>query len=147
MARHLRLADPRGTPRRQRHYRLDQDNEPQPDAFLAWDAAHGGQSRVDDDDYLDGAPELVVEVAASGAAYDLHDKLRAYRPNKVQEYVVWQILEKRVDWFRLRAGEYVPLKPDRRGIIESEVFPRLRLNARALLKGDIKTVLADVSRL
>jgi len=127
--------------------RLDQDNEPQPDAFLAWDAAHGGQSRVDDDDYLDGAPELVVEVAASGAAYDLHDKLRAYRPNKVQEYVVWQILEKRVDWFRLRAGEYVPLKPDRRGIIESEVFPGLRLNARALLKGDIKTVLADVSRL
>jgi Uma2 family endonuclease len=125
--------------------RLDHDNEPQPDAFLAWDAAHGGQSRVDDDDYLEGAPELIVEVAASSAAYDLHDKLRAYRRNQVQEYVVWQILENRVDWFRLREGEYVPLKPDRRGVIESEVFPGLKLNVRALLKGDIKAVLAEIS--
>ena len=125
--------------------RLDQDNEPQPDAFLAWDAAHGGQSRVDDDDYLEGAPELIVEVAASSAAYDLHDKLRAYRRNQVQEYVVWQILENRVDWFRLREGEYIPLKPDRRGVIESEVFPGLKLNVRALLKGDIKAVLAEIS--
>ncbi len=126
--------------------RLDPDNEPQPDAFLAWDASHGGQSRVDEDDYLDGAPELIVEVAASSAAYDLHDKLRSYRRNQVQEYVVWQILENRVDWFRLRNGEYVVLKPDRRGIIESEVFPGLKLNVRALLKGDLKSVLAELNR-
>ena len=34
------------------------------------------------------AVELIVEIAAGSAAIDLHDKLRAYRRNGVQEYVV-----------------------------------------------------------
>src|SRR6476659_3610409 len=44
--------------------RLDDDNEPQPDALLFIDPARGGQARVGDDDYIEGAPELVAEVAA-----------------------------------------------------------------------------------
>ncbi|MDR5639075.1 Uma2 family endonuclease, partial [Thermosynechococcus sp. PP42] len=67
--------------------RLDADNEPQPDAILR--LSHGGRSRITADDYIEGAPELVVEIAASSAAYDLHDKLRVYRRNGVQEYLVW----------------------------------------------------------
>ena len=59
--------------------RLDADNEPQPDAMLWIDAAAGGHANVSDDDYLEGSPELIVEVAASSASYDLHDKREAYR--------------------------------------------------------------------
>lgn len=121
--------------------RLDNDNEPQPDVLMAWDEAHGGQSRISEDDYLEGAPELVVEVAASSAAYDLHDKMRAYRRNGVREYLVWQMLENRLDWFRLKDGEYLPVLSGDDGIIESEAFPRLLLHVPSLLAQDLAGVL------
>jgi Uma2 family endonuclease len=124
--------------------RLDADNEPQPAALLMWGADHGGQAEIDEDDYVAGAPELAVEVAASSAAYDLHDKLRAYRRNGVREYIVWQVLEERIDWFRLEEGEYVAVQPDRRGVIESVCFPGLRLNVPAMLKGDMSAVLREL---
>ena len=59
--------------------RLDLDNEPQPDVLLRIEPEAGGQSRVSEDGYLEGAPELIVEVAAGSASIDVHDKLRAYR--------------------------------------------------------------------
>src|SRR5215510_12464605 len=71
--------------------RLDSDNEPQPDVMLWIDAAVGGHARVSDDDYLEGSPELIVEVAASSASYDLHVKREVYLRNGVQEYVVWRV--------------------------------------------------------
>jgi Uma2 family endonuclease len=37
-----------------------------------------------EDDYVEGAPELIAEIAASSASYDLNDKLNAYRRNGVQ---------------------------------------------------------------
>ena len=70
--------------------RLDEDNEPQPDVLLRIEPDAGGQSRVSGDDYIEGAPELVVEIVASSTSVDLHDKLRAYRRNGVREYVVWR---------------------------------------------------------
>ena len=39
--------------------RLDFDNEPQPDAALLIDPIAGGQTRVSEADYIEGAPELV----------------------------------------------------------------------------------------
>ena len=48
--------------------RLDLDNEPQPDALLRIDEACGGQSRISEDDYVEGAPELIVEIASSSAS-------------------------------------------------------------------------------
>ncbi len=65
--------------------RLDMDNEVQPDALLRLEAEVGGQSRIGDDDYLEGTPELIVEIAASRATYDLHDKLHVYRRSGGQE--------------------------------------------------------------
>ncbi|HFD38222.1 MAG TPA: Uma2 family endonuclease, partial [Anaerolineae bacterium] len=59
--------------------RLDLDNEPQPDALLRLDETLGGRSRIGPDDYIEGAPELIAEIAASSASYDLHDKMNAYR--------------------------------------------------------------------
>ena len=124
--------------------RLDLDNEPQPDALLRLDAEAGGQSRVTDDDYLEGAPELIVEVAASSASIDMHAKRSVYRRNGVQEYIVWRTHETRIDWFELVEGEYRPLPSDRAGILRSRVFPGLRLATRALLDGDLAGALAEL---
>ncbi|MDJ0736960.1 MAG: Uma2 family endonuclease [Nostocaceae cyanobacterium] len=122
--------------------RLDLDNEPQPDAVLLIDPSLGGQTNISEDDYIEGAPELVVEVAASSASNDLHDKKRVYRRNGVREYIVWQVFENKLDWFSLQAGEYIPLEADTDGIIKSLVFPGLWLVSAALLVGDMKQVLA-----
>jgi Uma2 family endonuclease len=126
--------------------RLDLDNEIQPDALLRLEPAAGGHSRISEDDYIEGAPELVVEIAASSASYDLHDKLRAYRRNGVQEYVVWRVYDRQVDWLALTKGEYVSLAPDTSGVVHSQVFPGLRLAVAALLDGDLAKVLAELQQ-
>jgi Uma2 family endonuclease len=119
--------------------RLDRDNEPQPDAVLF---VPGRQAIIDEDDYIVGAPELMVEVAASSVAIDLHDKKRAYRRNGVQEYIVWRTLDNQLDWFMLEADEYVALPVDETGVLCSRVFPGLWLASTALLAGDLVTVLS-----
>ncbi len=126
--------------------RLDPDDEAQPDALLRLDAARGGSSQMSGDGYIEGAPELIVEIAGTSADYDLHDKLEVYRRNGVKEYVVWQTQDKRLDWFRLHEGEYVPLKPDASGVLHSEVLPGLRLAVTALLKGDLAKVLSELQK-
>ena len=123
--------------------RLDMDNEPQPDALLR---IEGGQSRIDVDDYIQGAPELIVEIAASTASYDLQEKLQVYRRNGVQEYLVWQVSDRIFDWFRLRDGEYIKLQPDEQNTIKSEVFPGLWLTVDALLNDDLAEVLKTVQQ-
>jgi len=122
--------------------RLDLDNEPQPDAVLLIDENAGGQARLSEDDYIEGAPELVAEIAASSVAIDLHDKKRAYRRNGIQEYIVWQVCEHRLDWFYLQQGEYVSLPVDEGNVIRSRVFPGLWLGAGDLLAGNMARVLS-----
>jgi len=124
--------------------RLDPDNEPQPDALLRIQETAGGQSRIGEDNYLEGPPELVVEIAHSSAAYDLYDKKAAYRRNGVREYIVWQIEENKVVWFLLEKGRYVEQTPDGDGLLYSQVFPGLVLNAPACRSRDAATVLATL---
>ena len=119
--------------------RLDLDNVPQPDAVLLID---GGQARISEDDYVEGAPELIVEIAASSAAYDLYDKKRAYRRNGVREYLVWRVYDRQLDWFSLEAGEYNLLAPDAERVVRSQVFPGLWLATSQLLSGKMNEVLA-----
>ncbi len=119
--------------------RLDLDNEPQPDGYLRLLPECGGQARLVDG-YVVGAPELIVEVAASSVSYDLHDKLHAYRRNGVCEYLVWRVWDAVVDWFVLRGGRFEPL-PLVDGIYKSEVFPGLWLEPAAVLRGDPARVL------
>lgn len=125
---------------------LDTDNTPQPDSFLCIIEACGGRTRVNEDDYLVGAPELVVEIAASSASLDLHDKLRAYRRNGAQEYLVWLTEAAELRWHRLQDGEFVRLQPDARGVFRSEIFPGLWLDAEAALRLDSARVLAVLRR-
>jgi Uma2 family endonuclease len=97
---------------------------------------------LSEDDYIEGAPELVVEIAASSAAIDLGDKKRAYRRNGIPEYIVWQVFDHKVDWFCLQEGEYISLPIDADGTIRSRVFPGLWLAVEDLLAGNMVRVLS-----
>jgi Uma2 family endonuclease len=121
--------------------RLDAFNEVQPDALLR--LAAGGQSQIaGENQFLEGAPELVAEVALSSASRDLHSKLALYRRHAVHEYLVWRVLEGELDWFVLDADAYVRLAADSAGILKSRGFPGLWLDPAALLRGDMAAVLA-----
>lgn len=121
--------------------RFDDDNEPQPDCLLRLLAERDGRSRVDEDGYLTGAPELVAEISASTSGYDLGAKLRTYARHGVQEYVVWRVEDGEVDWFELRDGRFERLEPDADGIIKSRVFPGLWLHVASLIDNEMPTVL------
>lgn len=123
-------------------FRVDDDNEVQPDVLLRLEAGLGGRSWISADDYIEGSPELIVEIAGSSADYDLNDKLAVYRRNGVQEYLVWQVYDKQLTWFTLHEGQYAPLEPDAAGVIRSLVFPGLHLAVSALLDGDLPEVIA-----
>jgi Uma2 family endonuclease len=126
--------------------RLDRDNEPQPDIVMFVDPAKGGQARISADDYIEGAPDLAVEVAASNVSIALDAKLNVYRRTGVREYIVWRVLDREIDWFVLRDGRYDRLRPDAEGVYRSEIFPGLWLDTAALLRGDLAGVLAMVRR-
>lgn len=121
--------------------RLDLDNEPQPDAAMIVEPACGGRVRLSPDDSVVGGPELVGEIAASSVNIDLNTKLRVYRRNQVQEYIVWRVLDRAIDWFVLRQSQYdrLPRGPD--GIYRSEVFPGLWLDAAQMAEFNLATVL------
>lgn len=123
--------------------RLDLDNEPQPDVLLRILPKAGGQTRDSADDYIEGAPELVAEIASSSASYDLHEKKHACRRNGVREYLVWLVDEDRVEWWELREGEYVSL-PSENGLLKSRAFPGLWLDPAALVSGESARVLSQL---
>ena len=126
--------------------RLDLTNEPQPDSLLFIDPARGGQARLSADDYLEGSPELLAEISASTVRLDLGAKLTAYQRNGVQEYIVWRVLDREIDWFVLHDGRFERHAPDAQGILRSTVFPGLWLDPAALIRGDLATVLAVLNQ-
>jgi Uma2 family endonuclease len=125
--------------------RLDSDDVAQPDAVLFLDAAHGGKAAVDESGYLSGAPELVVEIAASSVSRDAREKLVSYRRAGVAEYLLWRVLDEEIDWFLLEEDEYRPIQLED-GLLRSRVFPGLALPVAAALSGDLATVLGVGSK-
>ena len=124
---------------------LDADNEVQPDAFLFWRTGIPFGVRLTSDGYVEGTPPLVVEITAGSESYDLHDKMNAYRRTGVREYIVWRTRDEAIDWFRLHEGAYTRVGPDADGIVESSVFPGLRLSVPAMLARDRAAVLAALT--
>ncbi len=122
--------------------KLDGKNEPQPDIVLLIDPKAGGQTSLSDDDYVEGAPELLAEISASTVSIDSVLKKSVYERNQVQEYIVWRVLDQAVDWFWLEHDKYVNLCPDEDGITRSRQFPGLWLDQAALLNGNMQQVLA-----
>ena len=124
--------------------KLDDSNEPQPDALLCVLPSHGGQAGIDDEDYFISAPEWAGEVAASSVSYDLHKKREVYRQHGVREYVVWRVLDREIDWFILRNGQYERLPLSEDGVYRSEFFPGLWLDPQALIAEDLPKLQAIV---
>lgn len=120
---------------------LDLDNEPQPDACLYVLPASGGRVKIDEKQYIVGAPELIIEVSGSTASFDLGAKLNAYRRNGVREYLVHRVYDGEFDWFILRDGQYDRLPIDAQSIHRSEAFPGLWLKVDALMGGNLSLVL------
>lgn len=121
--------------------RINPESRPQPDAFLRIIPECGGRARRDVDGYLVAPPDLICEVAASSASYDLGVKLDFYRRVEVREYLAWRVYDVTIDWRVLRNGVYEPITPGPDGILRSEVFPGLWLDAAALVSGDVNALL------
>src|SRR5262249_2597536 len=121
--------------------RLNPHSMPQPDAFLRILETHGGQSFRDADRYIQGAPELVAEVAVSSANLDLNVKLPFDTRNGVKGSVAWRVLDREVAGFLRRGTEFerLPLTPP--GWYRSQVFPGLWLDPQALVQGDTTTLM------
>jgi Uma2 family endonuclease len=126
--------------------RLDPTNEPQPDCVLFIKPEHGGTVVIDQEGYINDAPDLVAEVAASSASYDVHDKQAVYQRHGVREYIVWRVFDREVDWYVLRGAKYEKLTAGDDGVLRSTIFPGLWLDPGALLREDDDTLLAVLQR-
>ncbi len=106
---------------------MDERNVPQPDLALRILPEYGGQSRVEGI-YAAGAPELIVEVAASSRSRDLGAKLKLYERIGVREYLVAVTGKEQFLWNELTESGYRSLDPGADGIIRSRCFPGLWLD-------------------
>ncbi len=120
---------------------LGPDSQPEPDDCLRILPEYGGQTHEDDQGYLNGSPELIVETAATSESRDLHQKKTDYEKNGVREYVSVALRSKAVFWFVLEDGKFEERQPDPDGIYRSRVFPGLWIDPKALLRGDRKKLL------
>ena len=116
---------------------LDPGNVPEPDAMLC----RITPDLYNDEGYIAKVPELIIEIANSSVSRDLHQKKAAYERNGVLEYIVWRVQDQAIDWFGLRDGRY-ELRAPSEGVIESEVFPGLRLHVPSMLAADSAALLA-----
>ncbi len=118
---------------------LGDDSEPQPDAFMR--VVAGGRTRLDDEAYVVGCPELVCEVSNSSVSYDLHVKLLDYDQYGAAEYLAVVVREGRVAWFARVDGRLAEVPPDADGVHRSRAFPGFWLDPVALLRGDTRRLL------
>ncbi len=125
---------------------LGPESEPEPDACLFITPEAGGKVFVDENDYLNGAPELIVEVSSSSESIDLHQKKQDYQKAGVREYVVLALRMQQVFWFVLQRGKLkeVPLPAD--GFFRSRIFPGLWLDAEAMLRNQRQGVLSALKQ-
>ena len=124
---------------------LSQEDEVQPDAMLFIEGP-SGQSLENEEDYVIGPPELVIEIAASSIGKDLGEKFRLYQQSGVKEYVVWRVPDEEVDWFVLRNGQFELQALDAHGVHRSEVFMGLWLHVSALVHGDLDQLFATLNQ-
>ena len=125
---------------------LDKFGEPQPDALLRIEPELGGTCSVNEDNYLTGPPEMVVEVAKSSRLFDLGAKRTDYERAGVQEYIVVTLDPHDVHWYVRRAKKLVRMRLGRDGLYRSKVFPGLWLDPVALSRGDLDGVIAALDR-
>jgi Uma2 family endonuclease len=126
--------------------KLDPKGEPQPDGQLLIPAELGGQSRIDDEGYIAGAPELIVEVSRSSRSYDLNQKKADYERAGVREYLVVELDPDVIHWFIRRGRRFTDLPPRPDGVHRSEIFPGLWLDGEALFAEDRRRLIRVLKR-
>lgn len=117
---------------------LSNEDELQPDLFLRLSERAGGKTVLDRKGFIVGAPELVVEIAYTCRAIDLHLKKSRYKRSGVAEYIVLCLEPKHFYWFDLAKDKELSVT---KGITRSIVFPGLWLCGKALL--DLDDIAAD----
>jgi Putative restriction endonuclease len=110
---------------------LGEESEPQPDATLRLTEDSGGRSRINDDEYIEGAPELLTEIAYSSRSIDMNQKREDYQKAGVVEYLVLCIEDREVHWFDFQKRSRI--RRGRDGVARSRVFPGLWIDVQALL--------------
>ena len=125
---------------------LGDDGEIQPDCQLRILHRLGGQSKVNRDGYIAGAPELVVEVALSSRYHDLNAKKTDCERAGVPEYLVVDVGLDVIHWFIRRNDRFENLLAGPDGIYRSEVFPGLWLDADALFALDRTRLIKVLNR-
>jgi Uma2 family endonuclease len=118
---------------------IDDLNEPQPGAFLRILPDHGGQSQTAIDDYIEGTPELLVEISVSSKSIDLNRKRDMYARNGVAEYIVLNSKDRKIHWFDLENDREKPLPLDQ--ILKSLSMPGLWIDCKSLLSRDVFSLL------
>jgi Uma2 family endonuclease len=110
---------------------LDDKSEPQPDLALRVLSEYGGRSWLDEEEYVNGPPELVAEIAHSTVSIDLHRKREDYQRAGVLEYLVLCVEEQELHWFHFKSQRRITA--DKQGVFRSRVFPGLWIDGPALL--------------
>jgi Uma2 family endonuclease len=123
---------------------LGGESEPQPDQALRITTECGGRSRINDEEYLEGAPELIAEIAYSSLDIDMHRKRDDYEATGVIEYMVLSIEDQELYWYHFPTGKTI--RPSRHGVSRSRVFPGLWIDGPALLARDPKKLVTVVQQ-
>jgi Uma2 family endonuclease len=122
---------------------LGPNSEPQPDLYLRLLPECGGLS-VMKNDFIEGAPELVIEVAQSSKSIDLHGKRKEYSSQGVREYLVICLRDQKIQGFDLRQNK--TKSADSEGIVRTDSFPGLWLDEKALLSRNLKRLMEVLKR-
>ena len=116
-------------------------SEPQPDGLLRILPACGGRT-WNQDGFVHGAPEFVVEVAKATRYVDLGPKLADYQQAGVLEYVVLAMDPDEIFWFGQEQGVLVQRPIGGDGLYRSTAFSGLWLDPQAVLTGDYQRLRA-----
>ena len=93
--------------------------------------------------YYDGAPDLIVEVTSlESIARDRGEKYVEYEAAGVKEYWLVDPDRRQAEFYRLEQdGRYRSIRPDERGVYESEVLPGLWLKVDWLWEEPMPSVI------
>jgi Uma2 family endonuclease len=119
---------------------LDTSTVVQPDLVLF---RRQGSVKQYEQKLLTGVPEMVVEIAASSVSLDAGAKLVVYEKHRMQEYIVWRVLDGELDIWRYspETKSFEASYPDEDGLWSSQTFPGLVLDVPAALRYDRAAVL------
>ena len=126
---------------------IDDDHDPQPDAYLLVLPEYGGQVEFTESDFIRNAPEMIVEIAGHSLATDLGRKKAIYEADGCREYLVWATDERRFYCFRNGTGGFEEVSGGTHdGVFRSVVFPGLWIDMKALLADDLRAAMTTLRR-